>query len=83
MRSSTNLGGVVRPEVLAFPLAVLAFVTVLGAVQDTEIRDATVAVAPKTIAVQTVTIGNRRQSQLLAWPISTAGVTGTTITSTH
>jgi hypothetical protein len=35
------------------------------------------ALVPKTVAVRTVTIENRRQSRLLAWAIRTIGAPGT------
>lgn len=64
-------------EVLAFPVTVFALVAVVDAVQDAEIRGATIALVPKTVAVHTVTIENRRQSQLLARAIRTTGGPGT------
>ncbi len=53
-------------EVLPFPVTVLAFVAVVDAVQEAEIRGATIALLPKTVAVHTVTTENRRQSH--CWP---------------
>ena len=39
-----------RREVLVFPIAALAFVAVADAAQDAEIRGATIALVPKTVA---------------------------------
>jgi hypothetical protein len=64
-------------EVLAFPITALAFFVVVDAVQHAEIRGATIALVPKTVVVQTITIENRRQSQLLAWAIRTTVGPGT------
>lgn len=66
-----------RREVLAFPMTALAFVAVIAAVQDADIRGATIALVPTTVTVTTVTIENRRQSRLLAWAIRTTGAPGT------
>jgi hypothetical protein len=66
-----------RREVLAFPITALAFVAAVDAVQHAEILGATIALVPKTVVVQIVTLENRRQSQLLAWAIRTTGGPGT------
>ena len=66
-----------RREVLTFPITALAFVAVVDAVQDADIRGATIALVPKTVTVRSVTIENRRQSRLLAWAIRTPGAPGT------
>ena len=60
-----------RRRAFAFPIAALGLISALGAAQDAAIRGATIALVPKTVAVQTVTIENRRQSPLLAWAIRT------------
>lgn len=62
-----------RRALLAFPITALAVASVVDAGQNAEIRGATIALVQKTVAVRTVTIENRRQSQLLAWAI---GITG-------
>lgn len=66
-----------RREAMAFPITALAFVAVVNAVQNAEIRGATIALVPKTVVVQTVTLENRRQSRLLAWAVRTTGGPGT------
>jgi hypothetical protein len=66
-----------RRVALAFPIAALALVAVVDAVQDAEIRGATIALAQRAVIVRTVTIENRRPSPLLAWAIRTTDGPGT------
>ena len=62
-----------RRKVLAFPILALALVAVVDALQNVEIRGASIALVPRTVAVQLITLENRRQSPLMAWEIRTTG----------
>src|SRR5687767_7173024 len=71
-----------RRGLLALPIATLAFVTIVDALQESDIRGATIALARRAAAAQTVTIENLRQSPLLAWAIRISGAPGTGSTVT-